>query len=102
MISPAEASFTRIDEISASCWANCVVKLAGMCWTNNTAPGNSLGNAGTSFISVAGPPVEAAMTTMGNFPSPRFMADESENMDGAADLGAAVGLLNAPKLLFFA
>src|SRR3954449_5028870 len=77
MISPGDASLTLTAEISASCWANCEVKLAGMCCTSNTAPGNSFGNDGISFISVAGPPVEAAMTTIGNLPSLRLSDDES-------------------------
>src|SRR6201993_2642916 len=65
-ISPASASLARILQVSDNCWLNCDVKLPGMCCTMITAPGNSRGNNGTSFISVAGPPVEAAITTMGN------------------------------------
>src|ERR1700746_2984590 len=49
-----------------NCWLNCAVKLPGMCCTTITAPANSLGNEGTNFINVAGPPVDAAITTMGN------------------------------------
>src|ERR1041384_3021725 len=98
MISPGAASLTLMADISANCCANCDVKLAGMCCTSKTAPGNSLGNEGMSFISVAGPPVEAAMTTMGNLPSPRLSADESLKTVGAG-LGAAAGLSNAPKVL---
>src|SRR5438105_6207701 len=102
MISPGDASFTFIEEISANCWLNCVVKLAGMCCTSKTAPGNSLGKDGISFISVAGPPVEAAMTTMGNFPSLRFMEPASENMVDAGLGAGAAEALNAPKLLLVA
>src|SRR5262249_56021111 len=39
-----------------------------MCWTTMTAPGKSLGKYGANFISVAGPPVDEATTTTGNFP----------------------------------
>src|SRR5438445_12801247 len=101
MISPGEASLTLMADISANCALNCVVKLAGMCCTSNTAPGNSFGNDGMSFMSVAGPPVEAAMTTIGNLPSPRFIDDESENIVEAG-LGVAAGLSKALKLLLFA
>src|SRR3954471_18306406 len=101
MISPGEASLTFSAEMSASCCANCVVKLAGMCCTSKTAPGNSFGNEGISFINVAGPPVEAAITMMGNLPSPRRIAAESENMVGAG-FGVDDGLSKALKLLLVA
>src|SRR5262245_14839333 len=39
-----------------------------MCWTTMTDPGKSLGKYGANFISVAGPPVDEATTTIGNFP----------------------------------
>src|SRR5437868_5419527 len=68
MISPGSASLTRMAAISCNCWLNCEVKLAGMCCTNSTAPGKSLGKEGMNFINVAGPPVEAATMTMGNLP----------------------------------
>src|SRR5258708_13742970 len=68
MISPASASLTRIWETSASCWLNCWVNVPGMCCTRTTAPGKSLGNCGTKLIGAAGPPVDAATSTMGNFP----------------------------------
>src|SRR5437868_3406183 len=68
MISPGSASFTRMAAICANCWLNCAVKLTGMCCTSSTAPGKSLGNEGTNFINVAGPPVEAATITIGNLP----------------------------------
>src|SRR4051812_12393254 len=68
MISPGSASLTRIDAISPNCWLNWEVKLAGICCTSKTAPGKSFGKEGINFISVAGPPVEAAIMTIGNLP----------------------------------
>src|SRR5579862_639681 len=51
---------------SASWAAYCVVKDAGMCCTRKTAAGNSRVNPGARRITVAGPPVEAPRTTIGN------------------------------------
>src|SRR5438270_12491297 len=49
-----------------SCSLNCAVNAPGMCCTMITAAGHSRGKNGASFIRVAGPPVEAAITTSGN------------------------------------
>src|SRR4051812_43992223 len=94
MISPGSASFTRTAEISANCWLNCDVKLAGMCCTSRIAPGKSFGNEGMNFINVAGPPVEAAIITMGNLPPPALAgapatADEKTVLEGLGGSGAA-------------
>src|SRR5579864_3872005 len=78
MISPDSASFTFICETSESCLPNWSVKLPGMCWISSTAPGKSLGKYGTNFISVAGPPVDEAITTMGNFVAPLGTAAASD------------------------
>src|SRR5713226_2795319 len=59
------ASLTRMLVNSVNCRANWLVKLGGMCCTSNTAAGKSLVNPGTRRMTVAGPPVEAARTTMG-------------------------------------
>src|SRR3954466_8590849 len=94
MISPGSASFTRNAAISANCWLNCAVKLAGMCCTSRTAPGKSLGNDGMNFISVAGPPVDAATMTNGNLPLARLVAAGEENAEaGLCELvaGAVAG-----------
>src|SRR6266481_7371031 len=94
MISPGSASLTLICAISLSCWLNCVVKLAGICCTSKTAPGKSFGNCGTNFINVEGPPVEAAITTIGNFPLivPNVLV--GAEVDGTSESGsdAAFGL----------
>src|SRR5216684_3350925 len=63
--SPFSASFTRMLVNSASCAAYCVVKVAGMCCTRKTAAGKSRVNPGARRITVAGPPVEAPITTTG-------------------------------------
>src|ERR1700691_2959758 len=64
----ASASFTVNCETSASCSAKGFVNAAGICSTKSTAPGKSFGNPATTRITAAGPPVDAAITTIGNFP----------------------------------
>src|ERR1700693_1719806 len=61
------ASVTGNLEISASCNVNCLVKAAGICSTRSTAAEKSLGSVATTRITAAGPPVDAAITTIGNF-----------------------------------
>src|SRR2546430_8652163 len=93
MISPGSASFTRMAAISASCWLNCAVKLAGMCCTSRTAPGKSFGKEGMNFINVAGPPVEAATMISGNLPPAARLALAGEaNADLLELVGAAVAV----------
>src|SRR5271154_1648209 len=46
---------------------NWLVNAAGMCRTRSTAAGKSLGKPDTTRITAAGPPVDAAITTSGNF-----------------------------------
>src|SRR6185437_7930572 len=66
-------------------------------WTTITAPGKSAGNSGINFISVAGPPVDDATTTMGNFPAPRcppFSDDgRAAGLAGSAFAGAGCSLV---------
>ena len=50
---------------SASCVAYCVVNAAGMCCTRITAAGKSPVKPGAMRMTVAGPPVDAASTTIG-------------------------------------
>src|SRR2546421_8819410 len=84
----ASASLTRMLVNSASCAAYCVVKAAGMCWTRMTAAGKSRVKPGARRMTVAGPPVEAARTTIGK----RWSAG-ADGLAGFASAGAGVSLI---------
>src|SRR5437763_17212915 len=69
-----------------------------MCCTIITAAGNSRGNNGTNFMSVAGPPVEAAITTSGTLVCDRTGAAVPLERGASAFAGALPGSVRGAEL----
>src|SRR3984957_17576514 len=92
MVSFCSASFTGSCDTSPNCVVNGCVKAAGICKTNKTAAGKFLGNPETTRMTAAGPPVDAAITTIGvRFPF--ASVDEGRRVgSGAAVTGRAAGI----------